>query len=143
MLQTMSPTGDFQWAICKKNVAKYTIYICTLIRLITYQMLVITYCTHYVGCIDIPHAMVTWSYHTWQYHMPFWPCSICCFSIALVLSPFTHMMVIITTYCINIAVCMNFNMIYIGWYLKINKEIILKWVQTAIFTTISDLVLQS
>ncbi len=28
MVQTMSPTGDFQWAIYKK-VAKYTIYICT------------------------------------------------------------------------------------------------------------------
>ncbi len=29
MVQTMSPTGDFQWAMYKK-VAKYTMYICTL-----------------------------------------------------------------------------------------------------------------
>ncbi len=29
MVQTMSPTGDFQWAIYNKKVDKYTIYICT------------------------------------------------------------------------------------------------------------------
>ncbi len=47
--------------------------------------------------------------------------------------------IILTRYCINIAVSMNFNIIHIGQFQEANMEIILKWVQTAILTAISNL----
>ncbi len=46
---------------------------------------------------------------------------------------------ILARYCMNIAVCTHFNMIHIGQLEKANMEIILKWVQTAILTIISNL----
>ncbi len=46
----------------------------------------------------------------------------------------------LTGYCINVAVSLySFNIIHIGWLLKANMEITLEWVQTAILTTISNL----